>query len=275
MKQLRESRNGFWGWLWKLFNGAQNRQEEAYFNELSNQVEKLSIHFNVKKISETLTGKTVFGKDVKVKEKAKESLEQSKIEAVKVEPVAESINYKFQYLNLKKEFTNQLLHQLPENGKADMVKEAFINLMVSAYFLDGVKEVNQKFDEGLAMGNDPKMEMKNVVKGIFQCAVKAAKGYDNRSSEHELNVIRVMTKVATNMLTAASLYPEELGEVVDGYIEETITEYKEKGAVVKEVKQDNSQEKVFTDNNPFPENNVNKSAQIVEQPQINAPSLDK
>ena len=113
-KQLRDSRKGFFGWLWKLFNGTQNRQEEAYFNELSTQVENLKKHFNVDKISSELTGKTVLGKEVKAKEKAKEA---PKAKTVKIEPVLVPLNHKRNDVWFKGEFAKKCFRQIPEKAK--------------------------------------------------------------------------------------------------------------------------------------------------------------
>ena len=161
-----------------------------------------------------------------------------------------------------------------------MVRENFIDLMVSSYFVDQVKALNRMFDEGLALGKDPKEEMKSVVQGIFQCAVQASNGYDSSSAERKLEVIKIMTKVGTELLTAASLYPEELGGVIDGYIEQTVAEYAERKDNAMESANnqqnlDNNREQVFDNDKLFVANNVDQSAPVEEQSQINAIGLDK
>jgi hypothetical protein len=136
------------------------------------------------------------------------------------------------------------------------------------------------FDEGLSLGGDPKEEMKSVVQGIFQCAVKASNGYDSSSAERTLEVIKIMTKVATELLTAASLYPEELGGVIDGYIEQTVAEYAERknNAMENANNQqnlDNNREQVFDNDKLFVANNVDQSVPVEQPNQINGLSIDK
>jgi hypothetical protein len=72
MKQLRASRNTFAGFFWKLFNRERNRQEANYLETLDAEIKKLkNANYDVEGISNELTGKTVFGKEVPNAIKAK------------------------------------------------------------------------------------------------------------------------------------------------------------------------------------------------------------
>ena len=64
MKQLRASRSGVLGWLWKvIFNRAQNRQEKEYLQDLNDKISEFNNeHYKIEEKVAELTGKTVFGK---------------------------------------------------------------------------------------------------------------------------------------------------------------------------------------------------------------------
>jgi len=114
MKQLRESREGFLGWLWKIFHSGINAEEKEYMQRLDNAINSLQQNgYKVEKVRAGLTDKTVMGKNLAGHEN----------KPVKIEPVAESIDYKFKHLGLKKEFIHELLEKLPDNGKVQMVRE--------------------------------------------------------------------------------------------------------------------------------------------------------
>ena len=68
LKQIRESRKGFFGWLWKIFNSERNAIEESSLEMFQNQVERLrNRNYDVDGMAAELTGKTIFGVEVKAK----------------------------------------------------------------------------------------------------------------------------------------------------------------------------------------------------------------
>ena len=279
MKQLRDSRKGFFGWLWKLFNGTQNRQEEAYFNELSTQVENLKKHFNVDKISSELTGKTVLGKEVKAKEKAKEA---PKAKTVKIEPVLVPLNHKRNDVWFKGEFAKKCFRQIPEKAQKT-VNELMIRYTMAPVLFERMDIFNDKFDEGIKNGNDPKVEMERIITSIFKVATHVTERYaEDLSNELKLETTKAITKEMVNTLTAAAIYPNELGGFVDEYIEQNAQQYKEiadnfwkEVNRIREKELNDNQEPAFGNDHPFSENNVNKSAPVNQQPQINEISLNK
>ena len=279
MKQLRDSRKGFFGWFWKLFNWKINAKEDDYFNELSTQVENLKKHFNVDKISSELTGKTVLGKEVKTKEKAKEA---PKAKTVKIEPVLIPLNHKRNDVWFKGEFAKKCFRQIPEKAQKT-VNELMIRYTMAPVLFERMDIFNDKFDEGIKNGNDPKVEMERIITSIFKVATHVTERYaEDLSNELKLETTKAITKEMVNTLTAAAIYPNELGGFVDEYIEQNAQQYKEiadnfwkEVNRIREKELNNSQEPAFGNDHPFSENNVNKSAPVNQQPQINEIILNK
>jgi hypothetical protein len=88
MQQLRASRSGVWGWLWKvIFNRTQNRQEKEYLQQLEGQINTLTEKgYNLDRIASNLTEKTVFGKDVNAKTETMRT-QDKKAQKTKEDPV--------------------------------------------------------------------------------------------------------------------------------------------------------------------------------------------
>ena len=64
MKQVRESRKGFFGWFWRFFNGDQNAKEVQYCEKLKEQVEALEKKdYDVGSAVFELQDKNILGKD--------------------------------------------------------------------------------------------------------------------------------------------------------------------------------------------------------------------
>jgi hypothetical protein len=84
MKQIRESRTGFLGWLWKFIFRERNEIEQANLETFESQVNQLREKgYPVDKISADLTGKTVLGLEVESTTKAEAALivdEEKKVE---------------------------------------------------------------------------------------------------------------------------------------------------------------------------------------------------
>jgi hypothetical protein len=103
--------------------------------------------------------------------------------------------------------------------------------------------------------------------------------------------IKIAAQVLAGELTAAAIYPNEFADVVNTYIEQNVATYKEIVGAGKEYDKEiknyteqleqgvisagDEREPVFDDAHPFVENSVNKSEQVSQPPQINAPSMDK
>ena len=301
MQQLRASRSGVWGWLWKvIFNRTQNRQEKEYLQQLEGQINTLTEKgYNLDRIASNLTEKTVFGKDVNAKtetmrtqdkkaQKTKEDPVKNLVKPKAIQPVAGQI-----YEMANSEFINDLAakfnEELPGNNMPHSVRIWQYQVELGK-ILETINELNENFDKAVENGADPKKEMAKVVHGVFKETVKAFSGYMIETGVDKMEGLKIAAELITNQLTAAAIYPNELGNAVNDYIErnlaiyeEIVTNNKEYGEAIEDYKQmlegdavaGNDHEPVFNNDNPFVESNVNKSAPVNQQPQINAFSLDK
>ena len=65
MKQVRESRNGFIGFFWKLFHKDQNAQEEQYSQNLQEKINELQAKgYAIADVTDELTGTTMLGETI-------------------------------------------------------------------------------------------------------------------------------------------------------------------------------------------------------------------
>ena len=301
MQQLRASRSGVLGWLWKvIFNRTQNRQEKEYLQQLNNQISALTEKgYLLDGITRTLTEKTVFGKDVNAKtetmgtqdkkaQKTKEDPVENLVKPKAIQPVAGQI---IEMAN--SEFINDLAakfnEELPGNNMPHSVRIWQYQVELGK-ILGTINELNENFDKAVENGADPKKEMAKVVHGVFKETVKAFSGYMIETGVDKMEGLKIAAELITNQLTAAAIYPNELGNAVNEYIErnlaiyeEIVTNDKEYGEAIEDYKQmlegdavaGDDHEPVFNDDNPFVESNVNKSAPVQQQPQISVPKLDK
>ncbi len=301
MQQLRASRSGVLGWLWKvIFNRTQNRQEKEYLQQLNNQISALTEKgYLMDGITRTLTEKTVFGKDVNAKtetmrtqdkkaQKTKEDPVKNLVKPKAIQPVAGQI---IEMAN--SEFINDLAakfnEELPGNNMPHTVRIWQYQVELGK-ILETINELNENFDKAVENGADPKKEMAKVVHGVFKETVKAFSGHMIETGVDKMEGLKIAAELITNQLTAAAIYPNELGNAVNEYIErnlavyeEIVTNDKEYGEVIEDYKQmlegdavaSDDHEPVFGKDNPFVESNVNQSAPVNQQPQISVPKLDK
>ena len=87
-------------------------------------------------------------------------------------------------------------------------------------------------------------------------------------------------QIIVNNFTAAAIYPNELSDVVNTYIEQNVAVYEEIVGAGKDYSKEierytYDREHAFGNDHPFTESNVNKSEPISGQPQISALNLDK
>ncbi len=305
MRQLRASRSGVWGWLWKvIFNRTQNRQEKEYLQQLETQIATLTEKgYSLDRMAENLTQKTVFGKDVNAKAETREmQVEQPQASNVKtqanekaIQPVASQISEK-----ANSEFMNDLaakLHEeLPGNNMAKIVRIWQYQAALTKSF-EIINQLNENFDAAVANGGDPMKEMAKVVHGVFKAtdkffteAEKAISGQVIETSLDKMEGLKIAAQVIIDNLTAAAIYPNELSDAVNLYMEKNLAIYEEIATAGKEYADEigNYQkmleedevsgeygEPVFGENNPFVENNVSKSAPVEQQPQHNVLTRDK
>ena len=123
-------------------------------------------------------------------------------------------------------------------------------------------------------------EMERVVKGTFKLAVSLSSRHIQKSDLDKVDAIAVIAKETIKMATAAAIYPKELNSVVENSIAHNVYQYKvitrEGKDYLKEIEKYDvdTREQIFDKGNPFVENNVDKSAQVSQSTQINAPSID-
>lgn len=271
MQQLRKSREGFFGWFWKLFNRGQNRQEEECLDRLNMQIDLLTNEgYDIGKVRTGLTRKTIIGNSVRVTANGKDK-------GVVIEPVMKQLNYKRNAVTFKGEYAEKCFRAIPQNAQK-VVSQTMLRFTMAEQLYGRMDVFNQKFDEGIGNGNDPKTEMDRIVKSIFKVTTQVVEAFArDLSKELRLETTKAIAKVTVDTLTAAAVYPKELGGFVGEAIEQSTQEYQDfVNDYWKQVEeQENaSREKLFDEEHPFTENTVNKSAQVSQEPQINASTMD-
>ena len=291
MRQLRESREGFIGFFWKLFNRELNAQEEAYMNSLTAKVSELrSKGYYVDKVRYELTGKTVMGKSVNVKAKAKKveaaktSPGKTKKTAAKIGPTAERAEFKIAEGYHAKDLVNELYSELPHNGQNDSMAKYFLANVYIKNVLEKVSELNENFDKEIANGKDPKKAFETVVRGTFRKCLIYSRMYERNNKENCLIGATIMTKGILNTFTAAAFYPKDLGSLVDNCVDQNVDLYKSIEASGKDYEfemdsldvqmQNDSREKVFDNGDLFNDGYDKKSDRVDDLKENDAPTLN-
>ena len=235
MRQIRESRKGFFGWFWKLFNREQNRQEEAYYEELQQHARNLTdeMGYDIEAATKNVTEKTVFGKEVKTAEKekaterkAKESAKTKASGALKLKPCAEKINNKFYDNDLGKALANELFEKLPAESVDPAWKKSMLERLLLQNAVKEIKGLNEAFDEAVAKGADYKQEMAKLVRGVFKMTVQQGKVHLGGDTWSKAQGYEIMAQVFIDNLTAVSVYPE-LSPIANEYLKNNVGLYKE------------------------------------------------
>ena len=299
MVQLRASRSGVLGWLWKvIFNREQNKQEKAYLKTLEEQLETLRQDFPIDDVRKELTDKTVTGKDVKALEEArkaqtkkvektkKEAVAESKATTVKIAPVADKISQMADndYIS---DIAKALIDELPGNGVTHFVRGlVYQNKLVD--FTEKVYTMNDNFDKAVAAGGDPNKEMGKVVQGVFKETVEMFASSMVESDLEKAEGLKAAALYITNKLTAAAIY-KDLGEAVKTHMDEAVKNYEEivgagknyleeigknEQALGENAISENDNEKVFNDDTLFADNTISKSPQVTSAPQHNVPTIN-
>ncbi len=307
MQQLRASRSGVWGWLWKvIFNRAQNRQEKEYLQQLNNQISTLTEKgYQMDGITRKLTEKTVFGKDVNAKTettrtqdkkaaKTKADPVENLVKPKAIQPVASQISEK-----ATSEFINNLaakLHEeLPGNNMAKFVRVVQYQAMLTRSF-ETINQLNENFDAAVANGGDPKKEMAKVVHGVFKTTDKFFKETEKEflgrvieTSLDNMEGLKIAVQFIIDNLTAAAIYPNELSDAVSEYMEQNLAIYEEIATDGKEYADEignyqkmlegdavvgDDYEPAFGDDNPFVENDDKIVPQVPQEPKQNVPTLN-
>ena len=234
MKQLRASRSGVWGWLWKvIFNRAQNRQEKEYLQELNDKIEELKDTYDIDAKVAELTGKTVLGKAV-TEEKAKEQEQPAKAQEkpakqpskpAKIKPCAEKIESKYYDNDLEVKIAGELLTKIPvKKDLEEYKKRVFEQTVVNSAF-DAINVLNQQFDQDIKNGNQ-REAMAKLVRGVFKATHEHVSLSVSGSDINKVAGCVILAQAFINNLTAVSIYPE-LSDLANEYIKNNTAIYKE------------------------------------------------
>ena len=294
MKQIRESRTGFLGWLWKFIFRERNEIEQMNLETFESQVNRLrTAGYPVDKIAADLTGKTVLGHDLSTEKKAQEAAAaktqenpvKQAFQPIKVKPCAETIRNT--YPETSKKVIKEIIEKLPVTNKfGGLFREQTLELMINNRVLEKFDELNVQFDKDMQNGNQ-KNAIAKLVRGSFMVAqsvsVMATSGVDM----NKVDACAIIAKLFIDNFTAVSIYPE-LSGIANEYIKNNAALYNEIDAKeltysheidkyeVDYVPSENYfREPVFSgDNNPFAENSSKIAPPVVQQPQKDVPTLN-
>ena len=237
MKQLRASRSGVWGWLWKvIFNREQNRQEKAYLEELSTKLNDLKIRgYNVDDKIADLNGNTVFGKklmventqEIQPKEKAKTQEKPAKTtsKSVKIKPCAKKIEENFYKDEFNDNIVDELLKKIPVAGADEYRRKVLSTMVLRPAFQKHINDLNKQFDQDIKSGNQNDA-MAKLVRGVFKVANQYNSLTRSGSNVNNVNGCAIIAQTFINNLTAVSIYPQLEG-VANEYIKNNVALYKE------------------------------------------------
>ena len=232
MKQLRASRSGVLGWLWKvIFNRSQNRQEKAYLQDLNNKISALSGSYDIEAKVAALTGKTVLGKTL-VEEKAKEKPAKAQekpakkpSKTVKVKPCAEKIEEMVNGDDYTENIVNNLMSKISFMGDKNYTQRMLDSMVIKPAFEDHINELNEQFDQDIKKGNQNEAVAK-LVRGVFKVADEYYAYIVGNSNLNRVQACGILAKTLIDNLTAVAVYPE-LSSLANEYIGKNVSIYKE------------------------------------------------
>ena len=289
MKQIRESRTGFLGWLWKFIFRERNELEQTNLETFESQVNRLRNEgYPVDKIAAEITGKTVLGLEVKkVKAPAEPEVNPAKqdFQPINFEPCTEKMRNA--YPETSKKVIKEIIDKLPVTNKfGGLFREQTLEAMFVQVF-NRFNELNGQFDKDMPTGNQ-KDAIAKLARESFKVAQSVSVMATSGCNVDKIDACAMIAKLFIDNFTAVSTYPE-LDGIVNEYMKNNIALYKEieaKGlSYGKEIdnyavdyvpSEEYMKEQVFDNkNNPFIEQSVNQSAPVQQQPQINVPGIDK
>lgn len=290
MRQLRESRSGFIGFFWKLFHRDLNAQEEEYMNSLTDTVNELkNSGYDVDKVRNELTSKTVMGKSVKGEAKAKKaaavktSPAKSQKKPEKIAPVSAKVESRKDKGEHQDELANELFNKF---SKKVPLPEANVRYHIEKIALPrqlkNVTELNESFDEKIASGKDPKKAFEVVVRNVFKECVSST-SYLVNDKKDKMEVASIMAKGVIENFTAAAFYPNELGSLTDTYLQQNVDlynrcvesgeDFREAVDELNDALENDNRERVFGDGNAFDESFEEKSDRVDNTKTHESPSL--
>lgn len=289
MKQVRESRTGFWGWLWKFIFRERNEIEQTNLETFESQVNQLREKgYSVDKISADLTGKTVLGLEVESRDKARETQAIEPVVGVLVGKVKTIIAQP----DFKKDFVNEVIEALPKNNTVDAnMQKAIFTGMLESSFIDKIQQFNQKFDEQEVKTEE---HIKAGAKEVFKKAYTAAQALGYSQPIERLTVAQLLTDKIMKNFSPVALESETYAQFANGYVlknaNELLNDVEAIHAESEDMFKDNAREITFQKAEKAYDdmtrekveiidanNSVNEQVapQVHQNPQINALSIDK
>ncbi len=304
MKQLRASRSGVWGWLWKvIFQRGQNKQEKEYLAELENQLESLKESgYTFERLTDELTSRTVMGKSVKeAEEEAREAkarvekAKQSKEKAVKSQPKASTLKPVADQLSQRVnddyvgKVVTELIEELPGNNQGHIVRKfTFQQKLMSLH--DRFDEINSNFDKEVANNVDPKQAMEKVVNDIFKVTVEMVAPTMIENDLEKAEGLKTAAQILINKFTAASVYSKQLSEAANTYLNQNVELYEkivgegknyleeiekpQQSLEQDAIKENPPFEKAFENGDLFAEQIVDKAPPVSAPPTHNVPTVN-
>ena len=308
MRQIRESRTGFWGWLWKFIFRERNEIEQTNLETFESQVNQLREKgYPVDKISADLTGKTVLGLEVASRDKVIEEQpevrnNQENLESSSLDNAVENVNKeKVQEKNLATQlmekagvheryrFSEKISPTLPQPtfGDVDIVKigvENFVGMVMKEF-----DEFNQKFEARMKVGKKETAMAEYALK-VFSIALVSTQQIEFDSVKETIITAQKVTDAFLKEFSPCSM-DESLQKFADNYaiknsdkiidslkakVDPSLQNELDKGFKdVREKLFPEERTQVFSDGKMFAENSGNKSPQVSQPPQISVPNLDK
>lgn len=215
LKQLRASRSGFLGWLWKIIFRERNEIEKTNLNTLESQVNRLRTEgYPVDKIAEELTSKTVLGVELSTEKKAESDARKEEKDLREKNSVAEKVTAIRSEPQFKETFVNDMLDALP-NAETDRgLKKALLMSTLEGSFLNVIQQHNKDFS---AASGDATEYVISGAKEILKKAYVLASGLGYKNPVERLVAAQTMMDQVMKKLSPAAFDAEKYGEFANGY----------------------------------------------------------
>ena len=217
MAKVRESRQGFFGFFWKIFNFLKNNREKEYFNKLTEQIEVLkSRSYDIDGIRKNLKT-TVFGE--KPSEQVEEEVQpsQQKVDVVKQnDPVSAILNPKLTN-QFAKNFSFEIAAELPKGKLSTKLLTNVIEANMSDIY-NVLKDANNGYDQQIEEGASKQEAMENYALFVFDEVFEIIiQNIEYKNVKDEIVAAQKFTDKLLEEVSPYILNKEELQEFVKGY----------------------------------------------------------
>ena len=307
MRILRESRGGFWGWWWKLFNSTRNEQEETYFLKLESQLSMLDAEgYQIDRVIIDKTSKTMLGEAVESRYKVIEKEYEERNNQANLEDSNLDINvgdlnkqevqeYTLSAQLMEKagpratyQFTKKISPSLPKPilGGEDMVKfgvEQFVGEVMKEF-----DAFNKKYETQMKEGKKETAMAEYALK-VFSIALVSTQQIEFDGAKESIITAQKVTDAFLKQFSPCSM-DESLQKFADNYaiknfdkiidslkakVEPFLQDRLDEG--FKDVREElfpQERAQVFGDGKMFVENDGSKSLPVNQQPKPNVPTLN-